>query len=92
MGTIYQRHIHYVKASEIEVTRRDLVHAEYSLKKGAATARFVILESPGSSCADIGHATSVGTITRTKLVATASTSTLHSARKRRTAGLPRSVP
>ena len=32
-GAIYQRHIHYVKASEIEVTRRDLVHAEYSLKK-----------------------------------------------------------
>jgi hypothetical protein len=31
--SLHQRHIHYVKASEIEVTRRDLVHAEYSLKK-----------------------------------------------------------
>jgi hypothetical protein len=38
------------------------------------------------------HATSVGTITRTKLAATASTLTLHAARKRRTAGLLRSVP
>ena len=46
----------------------------------------------GWSCADIGHATSVGTITMTKLAATASTSTLHAARKRHTAGLPRSVP
>jgi hypothetical protein len=32
-GAIYQRHIHYGKASEIDVTRRDLVHAECSLKK-----------------------------------------------------------
>ncbi len=32
-GAIYQRQTPFVKASEIEVTRRDLVHAEYSLKK-----------------------------------------------------------
>ena len=57
-----------------------------------ATARYATSESPGWSCADIGPVTSVGTITRTKFAATASTSTLHAAMKRHTAGLPRSVP
>ncbi len=90
-----ERHIHYVKASEIEVTRRDLVHAEYSLQKSDCYRQIRDIGEPGvvtCTSADIGHATSVGTITRTKLAATASTSTLHAARKRHTAGLPRSVP
>ena len=45
-------------------------------------------EAVGWSCADIGHAPSVGPITRTKLAATASTSTLHAARKSALRGSP----
>jgi hypothetical protein len=75
-GAIYQRHIHYGKASEIEVTQRDLVHAEYSLKKSDCCRQICDIGEPGWSFADIRHATSLGTITRTKFAATASTSTL----------------
>jgi hypothetical protein len=69
---------------------------EYSLKNSDCYSQICDIGEPGVvvpgwSFVDIGHATSVGTITRTKLAATASTSTLHAARKRRTAGLPRSV-
>ena len=46
-GAIYQRHIHYVKASEIEVTRRDLVHAEYSLKKSDCYRQICDIGEPG---------------------------------------------
>ena len=44
---VYQRHIHYVKASEIEVTRRDLVHAEYSLKKSDCYRQICDIGEPG---------------------------------------------
>jgi hypothetical protein len=46
-GAIYQRHIHYAKAFEIEVTRRDLVHAEYSLKKSDCYCQITDIGEPG---------------------------------------------
>jgi hypothetical protein len=45
--SLHQRHIHYVKASEIEVTRRDLVHAEYSLKKSDCYRQICDIGEPG---------------------------------------------
>jgi hypothetical protein len=46
-GAIYLRHIHYVKASEIEVTRRDLVHAEYLLQNSGSYCQVTDIGEPG---------------------------------------------
>ncbi len=46
----------HFKASEIEVTRRGLMHAEYSLKKSDCCRQITDIGEPGWLCANIGHA------------------------------------
>jgi hypothetical protein len=92
-GATHQRRIHDVRASEIEVTRRDLVHSEYSLKKsdccrqicGIGEPRVVVCRH--RSCRQCRHEHK-GEV----CAEVVSTSTLRAARKRHAAGLPRSVP